>query len=239
MAKNRLLLVAAVGVVTIAAAWLTWREPDYSRVPVRSLLDLEGQLESLRVRLKIPGMSAAIAQNGEVMWARGFGAANRERAVQAAPNTIYPLASLTKPYASTVVLQLVQEGTLRLDDPVSRFGITMERSEPVTIRHLLSHTSGEPPGTSYRYDGNAFGALTQIVERATGQAFAKSFADRIIHPLGLTHTAPNPGDLREFWSLVASVRVTAADRESSRAAFVASGVDRETIESALAQGYAR
>src|SRR5688572_30731269 len=222
-----------------AAAWFAWQEPDYGRVQVRSLEDLEQQLESLRTHLRIPGMSAAVGEGDRVVWARGFGTANRERAVAATADTIYGLASLTKPYASTLVLQLVQEGRLRLDDDVSRFGIVMERSAPVRVRHLLSHTSAEPPGSAYRYDGNAFGALTQIVERTTGRDYAKELADRIIRPLALTHTAPNPSEPREFWSLVASVSVTEDDIAAARADFVASGVDREAINNGLAQGYAR
>jgi CubicO group peptidase (beta-lactamase class C family) len=238
--RPRLAAFTGVGIIAaIVLGWLTWREPDFSRVPIRSLQDLERELESLRARLRIPGMSAAIAKGDRIIWARGFGSANRERAVSAAPDTIYHLASLTKPYGSTVVLQLVQEGRLSLDDLVSRFGITMERSVPVKVRHLLSHTSGEPPGTAYRYDGNAFGALTQIVERITGKPFASELADRIIRPLALTRTAPNPGEPRAFWSLVASVNVTQTDVETSRAAFAASGLEREPIETELAQGYAR
>jgi len=225
--------------LAVATGWFAFREPDYRRVPVRSLRGLEQQLESLRIRLEIPGISAAIAEGDRVIWARGFGTANRERAVAAGPDTIYGVASLTKPYGSTVVLQLVQEGRLGLDDDVSRFGIAIARSAPVTVRHLLSHTSGEPPGARYRYDGNAFGALTRIVERTTGQPFAKELAERIIRPLRLTRTGPNPGEPRPFWSLVASVKVTPVDVDRSRAEFVASNVDRESIESSLAQGYAR
>jgi CubicO group peptidase (beta-lactamase class C family) len=184
-------------------------------------------------------MSAVIAEDGRIIWARGFGMANKERGVAATPETIYHLASTSKPYAAVVVLQLVEEGRLRLDDPVSRFGITMERSAPVEVWHLLSHTSGEPPGTTYRYDGNAFGELTRVIERTTGRHYAKEFADRIIRPLGLARTAPNPGEPRAFWSLVASLRLAADEVERGRAAFAASGVDREPIEAALAQGYAR
>jgi CubicO group peptidase (beta-lactamase class C family) len=191
------------------------------------------------MRLGIPGMSAAIADDQRVVWARGFGLADLERGEPAAPDTIYHLASLTKPYASTVLLQLVEEGRLDLDAPVSQSGITMERSTPVTVRHLLSHTSGEPPGTRYRYDGNAFGGLTQVIERASGQPFAKELADRIIRPLGLAHTAPNPGDPHGFRSLFLSLDVSAEDVERARAEFAASGIERQPIDAALAQGYAR
>ena len=141
MTRSRWPIVGTVGLLAVVAVWLTWREPDYARVSVGSLPDAERELESLRARSRIPGMSAAIAEGDRVIWARGFGIANTERGIQAGPDTIYPLASLTKPYGSTVILQLVQDDLVRLDDPASKYGIEMERSAPVTIRHLLSHTS--------------------------------------------------------------------------------------------------
>ena len=104
---------------------------------------------------------------------------------------------------------------------------------------MLSHTSDEPPGTTYRYDGNAFGRLTEVVEQAAGQPFAKVLTDRIIRPLGLMHTAPNPGDAHGFWSLVASLTLTPEDVARGRAPFTASGLDRASIETGLVQGYAR
>jgi CubicO group peptidase (beta-lactamase class C family) len=241
MRRRRSLWLAAVGlvVVTATAGWFASREPDYGRVRVQSLDHLERELESLRERLRIPGMSVAVAETGRLVWAHGFGTAHRERSVRAAPDTIYHLASLTKPYASTVVLQLVEERRFSLEDPVSRFGITMDRQAPVRVWHLLSHTSGDPPGTAYRYDGNAFGALTRVVERATGRPFATELTDRIIQPLGLTRTAPNPTDPQGFWSLFVTLSPTADEVENGRAAFAASGIERAPIEAALAQGYAR
>jgi CubicO group peptidase (beta-lactamase class C family) len=236
---RRALKAAGVAAV-VAITWLALREPDWSRRPVQSLEQLEAQLEVLRSELRIPGMSAAIAEADRITWMRGFGMSNRERSIAAEANTIYPLASTTKPYGSTIVLQLVQEGRLQLEDPVSRFGIAIaDRASPVKVWHLLSHTSGDPPGSQYRYDGNAFGSLTQVVEQVTGEPFAKVVADRIIRPLGLTSTAPNPGDPREFWSLVASLALTPEDIATARAAFAASAIDPAPIEAALAQGYAR
>jgi len=109
----------------------------------------------------------------------------------------------------------------------------------VKVWHLLSHTSDEPPGTRYRYDGNAFGLLTRVIERASGRSFARELSNRIIRPLGLTHTAPNPGDPQGFRSLFVSIDVGAEDVTRARAEFAESGVERRRIESDLAQGYAR
>ena len=235
-------LKSAVPVATVLVVLLGWRvsrEPDFNQVPVNSLVDLERALEGLRTTLRIPGMSAAIADGRGLVWSGGFGMADVERGVPAGENTIYHLASLTKPYASTVLLQIVQEGRLDLETPVTTFGITIERSAPVKVWHLLSHTSVEPPGTRYRYDGDAFGRLTHVIERVTGQPFARELANRIIRPLALTQTGPNPGDPHGFRSLFASLDVSPEDIERARHDFAASGLERRPIEAALAQGYAR
>src|SRR6185369_15607809 len=79
----------------------------------------------------------------------------------------------------------------------------------------------------------------QVIERTARQPFAKELTDRIIRPLGLTRTAPNPGEPHEFWSLVASLTLTSEDIQRGRDACVASGIEREPIEAGLAQGYAR
>jgi len=223
----------------LLVSWLAFRERDFSQTRVDTLGDLDRELAALRVSLRIPGMSAAIAEREQVVWTRGFGMAATERGIPAGDDTIYHLASLTKPYASTVLLQLVQEGQLDLDAPVSQFGIAMTRTPSVKVWHLLSHTSDEPPGTRYRYDGNAFGRLTQVIERASGRPFARELANRIIRPLGLTHTAPNPGDPHGFRSLFVSIDVSSEDIARARSEFAASGVERQPIESTLAQGYAR
>jgi CubicO group peptidase (beta-lactamase class C family) len=185
---------AACSRLLSSSSWAGLRSenPISAEPRIDTLGDLERELETLRVNLRIPGMSAAVAENERVVWTQGFGMAASERGVPAGDDTIYHLASLTKPYTSTVLLQLVQEGGLDLEAPVSQFGIAMKRATPVKVWHLLSHTSDEPPGTRYRYDGNAFGRLTQVIERASGRPFAAELASRIIRPLGLTHTAPNP-----------------------------------------------
>lgn len=238
--RRRLALGVVALLAIIVVAWFAFREPEWTALPVASLEQLDQQLEVLRSELRIPGMSVAIAEADRIIWTRGYGLADRERSIAADANTIYPLASTTKPYGSTIVLQMVHEGRLDLEDPVSRFGIAMpHRTTPVKLWHLLSHTSADPPGSRYRYDGNAFGSLTRVVEQTTGQPFAKVLTDRIIRPLGLTHTAPYPGDPREFWSLVASLSLSPEDIEKERAAFAASNIERGPIEAALTQGYAR
>jgi CubicO group peptidase (beta-lactamase class C family) len=85
----------------------------------------ETLLESLRQELKIPAYSAAIVKDQKVIWAKGFGYADVENKIPATEHTAYHLASLTKTFASTILMQLVQEGKIKLDDPVSKYGITL------------------------------------------------------------------------------------------------------------------
>lgn len=192
--------------------------------------DFEQNLAAMRELLGIPGMSAAIAQGDKVIWAKGFGVANRERSMPAAADTIYHLASVTKPYAATVVLQLVEEGKLDLRGRVADFGITLDTIGPgARVEHLLSHTSSGTPGTVFRYDGNPYGRLTVVVEKVTGQPFSVELTQRIIWRLGLKRTGPNP-------RRIPGPRPpgVAPDRT-----FEESGLDYGTIEGHLAMGYRR
>ena len=180
----------------------------------------------MREPLEIPGMSAAIGERDEIVWARGFGLADRERSISAGPDSIYHLASVTKPYSAVVVLQLVDESKLDLNQPVSDFGVNI--GEGVRVWHLLSHTSTKPPGTVFRYDGVAFGHLTRIVEQAGGRPFTVELTDRIIRRLGLKHTAPNPR------------RIDAAPPDDpGHRTFDLSRLDRSFMEARLVTGYGR
>src|SRR5688572_32554789 len=120
---------------------------------------LETLLENIRQELKIPAYSAAVVKDQKVLWARGFGYADVENKIPATEHTPYHLASLTKTFASTILMQLVQEGKIKLDDPVSKYGINLESEGVIRVRHLFSHTSEGNPGERYSYNGNRFAEL--------------------------------------------------------------------------------
>jgi len=153
---------------------------------------LERRLEALRGRWHVPGMAAAVARDGELLWARGFGYADAAASRPATPDTVFHLASLTKPFAATVFLQLVQEGRLDLDAPASNYGIDLKSRGVIRVRHLLTHTSEGVPGETYRYSGERFGALDKVLTGVTSNSFAREVAVRILAPLQLTNTCPNP-----------------------------------------------
>jgi CubicO group peptidase (beta-lactamase class C family) len=152
----------------------------------------EAELESLRQEMKIPGMSVAVVRDGKVVWARGFGYADVENHIPATPETPYHLASVTKTFAAVIIMQLVQEGRLSLDDPVSGYGVNLPEGNKVLVRHLLSHTSEGTPGQHYQYNGARYGQLSQVVQAATGLSLQELVYERIIQPLGMENTAPSP-----------------------------------------------
>jgi CubicO group peptidase (beta-lactamase class C family) len=158
----------------------------------QSLNTFEVELEALRQEMKIAGMSAAVVKDGQLVWAHGFGYADIENGIPATAETPYHLASVTKPFAALVVMQLVQDGKLSLDDPVSRYGVSLPEGDTVTVRHLLSHTSAGTPGAHYQYDGNRYGLLSQVIQAATGRSFQEWLFERILQPLGMNDTAPTP-----------------------------------------------
>src|SRR5581483_12498561 len=87
---------------------------------VRSGLDLlSAWIEGQMAYKGLPGVSIAVVHDQDLVWARGFGWADIQRAVPATPDTLYRVASITKLFTATAILQLRDAGKLRLDDRVA------------------------------------------------------------------------------------------------------------------------
>lgn len=179
--------------------------------PATSLDDFRDHLERLRIVGHIHAISAVIVKDQAIVWSRALGGGEPDAITD---TTVFHLASLTKPLASTVILQLMDEGKVSLDDPVSKFGIVLPNAG-VLVRHLMSHTSEGVPGSHYAYNGNRFSLLDSVIAHAAGKSFAAAVQERIIAPLGLRHTAPTP----------------------QSAAFTASGLDKARYLANVAPGY--
>jgi D-alanyl-D-alanine carboxypeptidase len=113
--------------------------PDRARLRV-SLDSLVGEL---RTHNKIPGLTILVAQGPETVFAKGYGFANLDHQVPAEIATVYAIGSITKQFVAAAVLRLVEDGRLRLADPLSRYlpGFSVPAGS-VTLHHLLSMTSG-------------------------------------------------------------------------------------------------
>lgn len=164
----------------------------------QTIAEFESQLDRLRTELAIPGMSAIVMTHDTVRWEGSLGVADIPAQRPVTPTTQFHLASLTKTFASTIVLQLVEQGLVNLDDPVSNYGITLASPGVIRVRHLMSHTSEGIPGEQFRYNGDRYALLDQVIQRASGESFAKRLMQRIITPLALERTAPNPLDAAAF-----------------------------------------
>jgi len=173
-----------------------------------------------------PGAVALVGHEGKEVYRRAFG--NRAvvpEQVPMTPDTIFDLASLTKVIATTTaMMQLVELGKIRLDDPVVEYWPEFKAygKEAITVRELLTHFSGlrpdldlkpewsgyetalkmildeqpvAPPGTRFIYSDINFETLGEIVRRVSGQPLDLYCAEHIFKPLGMKDTGFNPAGL--------------------------------------------
>lgn len=94
-------------------------------------------------RLHIPGASVAIVRDGRIIKAQGYGLANLELKASATKDTVYEIGSNTKQFTAAAIMMLVEGGKVQLDDPITKyFPEAPQAWRSITIRHLLTHTSG-------------------------------------------------------------------------------------------------
>jgi CubicO group peptidase (beta-lactamase class C family) len=90
-----------------------------------------------------PGCALSVYRDGRIIYSRGYGMADLERRVPITPHTVFDIGSTSKQFAAASIVLLAQEGKLTLDDDVRRHIPELpEYERPITIRHLLHHTSG-------------------------------------------------------------------------------------------------
>ncbi len=132
-----------------------------------------------------PGLSVGIVYDQELIWSRGFGFRDLQAKLSATPQTDYRIASITKLFTASAVLQLRDAGKLQLDDPVVKYlpwfklREGTEASPVITIRHLLTHTSGLPRESDFPYWSDAnFPTREQMIDMLHNQEAAYSAETR-------------------------------------------------------------
>lgn len=145
-------------------------------------------LDHIRTELRVPGLSAAIVGDGKIVWRQDFGEADSDRHAPITDATLFPIASISKTMAAVVVMQLVDEGKLHLDDPITRYRPDLTLPREVTIERVLSHTAEDVPGSEFLYSGAMYSNLTGVIERIEKKPYAQVLGDRIFKPLGMTNT---------------------------------------------------
>jgi D-alanyl-D-alanine carboxypeptidase len=93
---------------------------------------------------RILGLSLAVVHDGQVVYAHGYGFADRRRTVRVCPETVFAIASLEKSFVAATVLRLAERGRLSLDDRLAQYVPWYVNARDVTVRDLLAHTSGIP-----------------------------------------------------------------------------------------------
>ncbi|HEX8233869.1 MAG TPA: serine hydrolase domain-containing protein [Caulobacteraceae bacterium] len=114
-----------------------------------------------------PGMAIEVMRGGRVLFSKAYGMADLEHAAPARTDTVFRIASTTKPFTVAAVLQLVQEGKVSLDDRLSKYVPELPQAEKVTLYQLLTHTSGIPD-----YAEDPAGAATKAVRRSPAEMVA-------------------------------------------------------------------
>ena len=171
-------------------------------------------------RQNIPGLSLAIVKDGQVIKAAGYGLADRNRKIPATPETVYKIASVSKQFIATGIMLLVQEGRLGVDDRISKHLDGPPAAwKDITIRHLLTHTSGivreapgfDPskilsdaeviraaypvplrfsPGEKWEYGNVSYFALAEIIRKVSGQPWTEYLNEKVFKPSGMNTTFP-------------------------------------------------
>jgi CubicO group peptidase (beta-lactamase class C family) len=152
---------------------------------------LEAYLESLRQQAGIPGLSAGLVLDGQLVWERGFGFQNLESRIHATSDTPYPIAGLSQTLAAVLLLQCVEQRRFDLDDQARLYNASVPEAS-ATLRQLLTHTSEG----AFVYSPERYSQLTLAIEWCAPQPYRKSIAHRLLERLAMRDSVPGR-DLRD------------------------------------------
>lgn len=141
--------------------WLLFHSSYGQKQSNESLADaigfIDAWLEAQQAYDNIPGISVGIVKDQQVIWTKGYGYSNVQKNVPATPETVYSICSISKLFTAIAIMQLYENGKLQLDDSVAThlpdFNIRrkFKESGPITIRSLLTHSSGLPRESDFPY----------------------------------------------------------------------------------------
>lgn len=227
------LLGAVVGVqhLLLLPAAALGQQPIAERAEVRAQIGLfsawlDGQLE---IR-GLPGAVVGVVAGDDLVWAEGFGHADVEAGRPMSTDTRFRMASHSKLFTATAIMQLREEGRIRLDDPVTdylpwfMFRSAAPDDPPITIEHLLTHSSGLPreagphwtdldfptaeevralmkdrlapfsPEVRWKYSNLAYTIAGMIVEQVSGMSWAEYLERNVFGPLGMSASSVDRPD---------------------------------------------
>jgi CubicO group peptidase (beta-lactamase class C family) len=177
---------------------------------------VDDYIKTEMARQRIPGISLAVMRDGQIILAKGYGLANVEHQVPVKPETIFQSGSMGKQFTATAVMMLVEAGKLSLSDPITKFFNDVPTTwNSITVRHLLTHTSGTTdyprdfdfrrdytedellkraaaiplafqPGEKWSYSNLGYVLLGILIHKVSGQFYGDFLQERVFRPLGMT-----------------------------------------------------
>lgn len=219
--------------LALSVLLLPWASPAQELKPFSAIRD---GLQPFVDRELLAGAVTLAADREKVLALDSVGWADREKKVPMAPDKLFWIASQTKPITATALMMLVDEGKISVDDPLSKYlpefkdmqvgGKDGQKKDlplrplerPITIRHLLTHTSGLPfkapeesptldtltlaermplyarltlqfqPGTDYAYSNSGINILGRLIEMLSGKTYEAFLDERLFAPLGMKDT---------------------------------------------------
>jgi CubicO group peptidase (beta-lactamase class C family) len=200
--SSSLLFILLLSITCLAQDGVSTRIDDYIRAEMQTQ--------------QIPGVALAVVKDGKIMLARGYGLANVEHQVPVKPETIFQSGSTGKQFTATAVMMLVEEGKLSLDDKITKyFPDASESWTNITVRHMLTHTSGmtdytpdfdlrrdytedelyqriKPiplafqPGEKWSYSNLAYVMLGILIHKVSGKFYGDFLQERVFKPLDMS-----------------------------------------------------
>ena len=188
------------------------------------------RLAELAAVHQVPGATLGILRLGDDRVLAHHGVLSTATGIEVTDDALFQIGSITKVWTATLVMQLVAEGRLDLDAPLVDVLPELRVADPevsrtVTMRHLLTHTSGirgddclagyvaalsevaqnHPLGATFSYCNSGFILAGRVIEKITGQTWDAALQERLITPLGLTHTVTLPEEALMFRAAVGHI----------------------------------
>jgi CubicO group peptidase (beta-lactamase class C family) len=219
------LLLLSAAMVLAAPPRLAWAEPKSSIAQSSLAAEIRREVEGAIADKKLPGCVILVSSRGAIVHREAYGSRQLEPATVAmTADTVFDLASLTKPIATaTSVMILIERGKLNLEDPVAKHlpEFSANAKSDITVEHLLLHTAGliadnplsdyddgpekarerilalkplAAPGERFIYSDMCFVTLGMLVEKVSGQPLDAFASENIFKPLAMHETGFKPED---------------------------------------------
>jgi D-alanyl-D-alanine carboxypeptidase len=129
-------------VLTLLLASTSALANEAATLPPSVQTQIDAAANQILTATGVPSASIAVVKDGRIAYLQAYGQARLSPPMEAAPQMHYPVGSISKQFTASAILLLAQDGKLTLDDPVAKYLPNLTRANEVTIRMLLSHTSG-------------------------------------------------------------------------------------------------